>query len=421
MFSGQCQEKGLEYHCHINSEVDDFYIGDNMKLRQILINILGNAVKFTPAGGKLSLQVDRIARFDGKTSLRFTISDTGVGMSTSDIEKLSRGMFQANKKRNRSTGGIGLGLPIVYGFVRKMQGFVTIESDKKRGTTVRISIAQQVLDPTPCISVPSDRYYNIAFHVIPERFDVPGVRDFYRTMATDMARGLRVNLYSASSLRDLKILLEGGKITHVFMGDYEYNADPAFFDELAASGVVVAISADPGFAVRPGSRAIIMTKPLYGYPVAKVLSGELSAIQTPTGEITSRPEFRGLRALVVDDEPTNLVVARGLFNDYGMVVDTAASGREAIDKFKAGEYDVIFMDHMMPEMDGIEAMKHIRYLAAENDRSAIVIALTANAVSGARDMFLGEGFDGFISKPISLPDFERTMNRVLSAGKGGKA
>ena len=393
--------------------------GDSGKISKIIKHLLSNGFKFTRNGG-VYLRIYTINREYG-VNLVIEATDTGIGMTSSDIEKLSKGMFQSNKKRNRSTGGIGLGLPIVYGFVRKMNGFVTIESERKKGTTVRISIAQQIIDPSPCICVKSDKFINIAFHVIPEKYTVSRVRDFYRNMATDMAAGLRLNLYSASTLRDLKRLVQTGNITHVFMGDYEYEAEPEYFDELADGDVTVAVSADPGFAVRAGSKVIIMPKPLYGYPVARILNGDGDAVQMAGGEFDRRPELDGLRALVVDDEPMNLVVATGLFKDYNMTVDTAESGRSAIEKYKENDYDIIFMDHMMPEMDGVEAMKHIRNLAADDDREVIMIALTANAISGAREMFLQEGFDGFVSKPISIPEFERTMNRVISGRKGGRS
>ena len=106
-----------------------------------------------------------------------------------------------------------------------------------------------------------------------------------------------------------------------------------------------------------------------------------------------------------------------------MIIDTAGSGREAIKKFRSEEYDVVFMDHMMPEMDGVEAMKQIKAAAADLDRKVKIVALTANAVSGAREMFIQEGFDGFIAKPINTADFERVMLRVLPEsvkGRGGE-
>ena len=109
----------------------------------------------------------------------------------------------------------------------------------------------------------------------------------------------------------------------------------------------------------------------------------------------------------------NLVVASGLLREYKMYADTAESGREAIEKYEKGDYDVIFMDHMMPEMDGVEAMKRIRHVADSSFRHPVIIALTANALSGAREMFMNEGFDGFIAKPIDISEFERVMKKVL--------
>ena len=116
----------------------------------------------------------------------------------------------------------------------------------------------------------------------------------------------------------------------------------------------------------------------------------------------------------------NLVVAKGLFSEYNMIVDTAESGKEALEKYEKYDYDLVFMDHMMPEMDGIEAMKRIRDIARRQGKTARVIALTANAISGAREMFMREGFDGFISKPVNTNDFERTVKRVLPAGIVGR-
>ena len=103
----------------------------------------------------------------------------------------------------------------------------------------------------------------------------------------------------------------------------------------------------------------------------------------------------------------------GLFKDYGLVVDTAESGKEAISKFEDGEYDVIFMDHMMPQMDGVEAMKCIREISTKTNKKVVILALTANVLSGAREMFIKEGFDGFLSKPINLSEFVRVMNSTL--------
>ncbi len=410
-FVATARKNSPELIIDLDPNVPAMMYGDLGKIHKILAHLLDNAFKFTKTGG-VYLKVYGTRR-DYGINLVMEVTDTGVGIAKPDIERISKGHYQANKKRNRSTGGIGLGLSIVYGFVRLMNGFVSIESKKRKGTTVRVSIVQEIVDPTPCLGVDTGQFVNIIFHAMPEKYKVVEVREFYRRMASNMAEGLRVNLYAAQNLREVKRLLERGDITHVFMGAEEYQVDPAFFDELALTDAIVTVSAPAGFTTTKGSRVVVMPKPLYGYPVAKVLNGETEGVERYETEAERRPDLDGVRALIVDDEPMNLVVASGLFQDYNMVIDTAESGKEALYKYDRNDYDVVFMDHMMPEMDGIEAMKKLRFLAEQNRKVVKVVALTANAISGAREMFLKEGFDGFISKPIHIAEFERVMNRIF--------
>ena len=385
--------------------------GDSGKLHKVVWHLLNNASKFTKRGG-IYLGIRCIKREYG-VNLIIEVTDTGIGIKPTDLDKISKGLYQSDRRRNRSTGGIGLGFSIVYGFIRKMNGFVNIDSVPGQGTTVRISTAQEVIDPAPCISIESDRFLTIILYIIPEKYKVSRLMDFYRTMASNMASGLRVNMYNATSLTELKRLMERGNITHVFMGEYEYIQSPDYLDSLADGEITVAVSASDGFKVSKNSKVIIMSKPLFGYPVVKVLNGEASLRIAAGSEEERRPVLDGLRALVVDDEPMNLVVAEGLFKDYRMKIDTASSGNESLIKYSNNDYDLVFMDHMMPEMDGVEAMKRIREVSVQKGKNVKIIALTANAVSGAKEMFMREGFDGFISKPIHINDFERTMNRLF--------
>lgn len=411
-------DKNIDLIVDLDPSVPAMMRGDAGKISRVILHLLDNAIKFTDHGG-VYLKVSSIKRSYG-VNLVIEVTDTGKGMGRSDIEKISQGIYQANTKRNRNTGGIGLGLSIVYGFVRKMNGFVNIESRKGEGTTVRVSIAQSVIDPSPCLSVDREEYTSIAFHVMPEKYDTPKVRDFYRMMAASMASGLRMNLYSAPDRAELDRLTQRSDITHIFMGQEEYVAAPDYFDDLVVKGFTVAVSAKDGFKVNAGSGVIVMPKPLYGCPVVKVLNGDIGGSLMPGLEDERRPVLEGIRALVVDDEPMNLVVATGIFKEYRMYIDTAASGKEAIEKYRKNEYDIVFMDHMMPEMDGVEAMKHLKEVASDQGRVLRIIALTANAISGAREMFLREGFDEFISKPIHINEFERTVSKVLPRRNGRK-
>ena len=360
---------------------------------------------------------------DYGVNLCIEVTDTGIGMDRKAIESLKKGMYQANKKRDRSSGGIGLGMFIVHGFAHEMGGFVKVESEKRNGTTVRVTIPQKVSDPTPCLSLSPDFSGDVLFHVRSDKYKVPKVRDFYRSMAANLATGIHARLYSAETINEIEHLRGSIDVSYIFMGQEEYEANFEYFDEMSKNGIVIAVSANPGLKTSPGSKVILMPKPLYAYPVVKILNEGTDARDIECADNIVKPAFRGVRALVVDDEPMNLVVATGLFKDYEMIIDTAESGKEAISKFRNNEYDIVFMDHMMPEMDGVEAMKQIKHIATEQNSSARVVALTANAVSGAREMFIREGFDGFIAKPINIAEFERVMQRVLpgrAVSRGGE-
>jgi CheY-like chemotaxis protein len=199
------------------------------------------------------------------------------------------------------------------------------------------------------------------------------------------------------------------------MGYEEYKCAPKFFDDIAKGDIKVAVFSDRGVNLSKGTSVISMPKPIYAYPVVRILNNdELGYLP---GKAGMRPELDGVKTLIVDDEPMNLVVASGLFKDYNMITDTAESGQEAISKYEREDYDVIFLDHMMPEMDGVEAMKKLKLIAERKGKRLCTIALTANAISGAKEMFIREGFDGFISKPIKIIEFESVMNRALADGR----
>ncbi|WP_026497648.1 hybrid sensor histidine kinase/response regulator [Butyrivibrio sp. WCD2001] len=411
-FRMEADNTDLELIVDMSPDVPTMMCGDVKKLHKIFHHLLGNALKFTRQGGIFVRLFSE--KMDYGVNLCIEVTDTGIGMSRKAIATASNGLYQANKKRNRSSGGVGLGLSIVYGFVHRMDGFVKIESDIGKGTTVRVTIPQKVVDATPCLKIDDSFSGDILFHVRSDKYLVAKVRDFYRAMATNLAAGIHVPLYPAETIHDIERLRQKLNVTFIFMGQEEYLENSEYFDELSKGDVVIAVSADHGFKTNPGSRVMIMPKPLYAYPVVKILNEGLNAEDIELIDSVERPNISGLKALVVDDEPMNLVVATGLFEDYGMVIETAKSGKEAITKFKNNDYDIVFMDHMMPEMDGVEAMHRIKFAAEEKGRTITVIALTANVVSGAREMFANEGFDGFVGKPINLIEFERVMSRVLS-------
>lgn len=403
-------QKGLEFIVDLDPNVPSYLIGDPTRIRKMIRHLLSNAVKFTDRGC-IYMKISAVAR-DYGINLDIEVADTGKGMTREDKYLLSSNLYQADKGRDRSTGGIGLGLTIVYGFAHAMDGFVRIESTPRRGTLIRVSIPQEVSAHEPCLAVNSDAGRCVVVYIHTEKYKTPEIRDYYHRMIENLSRGLRVPVHTVTNLKGLKSVCGRMNVTNLFMGQEEYDEDRDYFDRLSRN-FCIAVNTDEDFRPNEGSSVLYMPKPLYALPLINIINagGEYENVRVDEAE--EKPVFTGVRALIVDDEVMNLVVASGLFKDYGMITDVAGSGREALERYREKDYDIIFMDHMMPEMDGVEAMKRLRAMGRESGKECAIVALTANAVSGAREMFISEGFDGFIAKPIEITEYERVMKRVL--------
>ena len=404
------EKSRLELIVDLAPETPAVLRGDIEKLHKILRLLLDNALKFTKKGGVYLKILSEPQEYG--VNLIIEVTDTGIGMTRGQIAMLSTGMYQANKKRTRSAGGIGLGFFIIYGFVRKMGGFVRIDSEKGRGTTVHLSIPQKVVDHSPCLSVDGNKAGDIVYFSREGKIEVPQIREYHRNMTATLAAGLGLKMYAAGDIKELSRLIRELNVSHVFTGKAEYDAERKSFDDLAKENCHVTVTTENDHSELSENGVLFVPKPLFGSVIVRIINGEYE--DNSRGYINNgKLSFDGIRALIVDDEPMNLVVATGIFKEYGLILDTAESGNEAIQKFSDGDYDIIFMDHMMPEMDGVEAMKKIRRAASETGRDPVILALTANVLSGAREMFMQEGFDGFLAKPIDITEFERVMKSVL--------
>ncbi len=404
------QHTELELIIDVDAKLPRALSGDMIKIKKIMRHLIINGLKFTKYGG-VYVHIYPQKRSYG-INLCIEVRDTGTGMDKDEIEHVFESFYQSDSGRSRSVSGLGLGTSIVYGFVREMGGFLTIESQKDHGTTVSVSIPQYVVDETGCMTLSDTRSYCIAsllrYRAIPD----PQIRSFYNDMVINLAGGLNLPFYQAESTDNLRDLLKKYKLTHLFIGAEEYMTEPSFYEKLAVDTSVVVV-ADQSFVPRDNSKVIIIRKPFYCFPVIKVLETSRQVIMEEKDK--RRMITPWLHVLVVDDEPMNLIVAEGIFKKYCMDVTVANSGLEAISLCKVHPYDIVFMDHMMPEMDGIEAMRRIKALRPNTleKKETLFVALTANVISSARDMFLAEGFDGFVAKPIDIIEFERVLKRLL--------
>ena len=400
-------ENSLELIFDVDAGIPSALLGDGRKIKKILKHLIDNAIKFTNKGG-VYVRIYALHKEYG-INLCIRVSDTGIGIDEEDLGKITERFYKSNRGRNQRAGGLGLGLPIVYGMVTAMGGFMQIESTAGSGTTVSVSLPQKVADDAPSMKVEKRENLCLACFLRQEKYEVPEVRNYYNETITHMVQSLEISMHRVFSIEELKRLTAMYQLTHLFIGKEEYEESKGFFEGLDKS-IEVIVVADDTFVLPEESRLRLLRKPLYSLPVANILNA--GAVKKDVFE-EKYMICPGLRVLVVDDEPMNLMVAEGIFKDYQMKVKTAQSGKEAIELCKTEDFDLIFLDHMMPEMDGVETLKRLRKLYTDSGRTLTVIAFTANAVSGAKEMFLQEGFDEFVSKPIEYVELERVLRKVL--------
>ena len=399
---------GIEFVIDVDASVPAVMRTDVSKLKKILWHLTLNGLKYTKEGGVL-LRITAVRQSYG-VNLCIEVEDTGVGMTEQEVDKVFDRFYQSDSSRTRSSNGLGLGLAIVSGFVSAMNGFCSVESEKGKGTKVRVSLPQEVVDETECMSVRNKEDLCLGAFLRFDKLPNPNVRVFYDSMLRHMVQGLHTAIHRVDSGKNLRELSKSIHLTHLFAGEEEYLGEREYLQEVARKiPVFVVVGEHTVLSEEPHIHLI--RKPFFCFPVVGILNSADGVGGNGTGALY----LPTTRALVVDDEPMNLTVATSMFSRYGMTVYTADSGREAIDRCRNEEFDIVFMDHMMPGMDGVEAMKRIRRDAGRTGRTFPIVALTANAISSAREMFLAEGFDAFVSKPIDRLELERVLKRVLPA------
>jgi signal transduction histidine kinase/CheY-like chemotaxis protein len=391
----------VRFVVNIDSNIPHALFGDEIRIRQILLNLLNNAVKFTNAG-YVSFTVTGETNED-TVNLTMEISDSGRGIKTDDINILFGDFVQLDLAKNKGVEGTGLGLAIARNLVNAMGGDIAVASEYGKGSTFTITLPQTIRDNAKIASVQNPEEKSVLVY---ER------REMYANSIICTVDNLGVDCTLVSTDSELREKLERGAYTFVFIasGLYEYVREIIERSEKKTKIVLLA-----GFGEEVADKnAAILAMPVYAVSVANILNDAGGGLSySERGEAAAPFTAPDAGVLVVDDINTNLSVAKGLMLPYKMRVDIRLSGAEAIEAARANKYDLILMDHMMPEMDGIEAARRIRKLDVFGGyyANAPIAALTANAVSGTKEMFLANGFNDFLSKPIDT----LKLNAVLAA------
>ncbi len=408
----QSNRQHLEIVFDIDPKVPAVLVGDAEKISHVLKILVENSIKFTEEGG-VNVRIGYRPESYG-INLIIDIQDTGIGMTDSQMTQMYEDFYQADSGSSRLAGGLGLGLPIARGLLNAMGGFIHFESRGQDGLHAHIVIPQGMVDGQPCIVLNHADQVCVGCYFRPDRYSCDEVRGYYDGLIRNLLEGLGINGYQTHNFEGLLKLQRSRPLTHVFVSQPEYEENREYYEDLANALRVVVI-AEREFAVDSGSKLYVMHKPFSALSVANLLNGDLGARGFAEAQAAGRKPFTcpGVRALAVDDEEMNLVVAKGVLGSYGIEVDICLSGREAVERCASTAYDVVFLDHMMPGFDGVQTLKKIRELQDGALQDLPVIALTANTVSGAREMFRSEGFTEFVPKPIERTVLERVLRRVL--------
>ena len=422
IISGQCREKGLNYECRTKGQIDEYYIGDDMKLRQVMINILGNAVKFTPEGGTVSFDIEDIGRMDNKAALRFTVSDTGIGMNREFLPKLFEAFSQEDSSSTNKYGSTGLGMPITKSIVELMNGTIEVESEKGKGTTFTVTITLTQAE--------HQQAKENDIELRPHEMSVLVVDD--DRIACEHAEVILSQVgISCEVVTNGKEAVEMVRMRHTRREDYNLILVDWKMPEMDGLETTRQIRSIVGFdtpiiiltsynweeieqEAREAGVDTFAAKPLFA---GTVMDEFCEAFKKKNAALMRKTvDLKGRRVLLAEDVMVNAEIMMMVLAMREMEVEHAENGRIAVDMFRdheEGYYDAVLMDMRMPEMDGLEATETIRRMDRKDAKSIPIIALTANAFDEDVQRSLQAGLDAHLSKPVE-PDllFETLENLI---------
>jgi CheY-like chemotaxis protein/anti-sigma regulatory factor (Ser/Thr protein kinase) len=402
-------ESPLELLVEVDGGLPGVMTGDEVRLRQILLNLLTNAVKYTEKGS-VRLRIEA-SRDDRKELLSLSVKDTGKGIRPEDTARLFGDFAQFDKAANRGIEGTGLGLAISRNLAHLMGGDITFSSVYGEGSEFVATVALEsapAAKPLAALKNPS-KISIVLLEPNAER----------KSSLLWTLERLGPKALVEATMETLPEILAKEGASHVIAPESERPGVLAAIKGAPKPPHAVFILADASHANLPRGVSAVST-PAWCLPLADVLNDKRPS-SISRAKMISKAAFTApkAKALVVDDVEINLRVVKGLLAPFKLQVDLCSSGQESVDKASKKRYDLILMDHMMPGMDGLEATRRIRSLPGGS--SIPIVALTANAVSGIKEMFLENGMSDFISKPIEVRKLQEILAKWIPKNKLEKA
>ena len=401
-------EKNIDLNFYMDPEIPTKLKGDPTKIKEIVINLLSNAVKFTSYGGEVNLEITNVEN----SHIKFVVQDNGIGMTKDQQSRIFDAFSQADVSVTRKYGGTGLGLTISSQFVELMGGELELESAKDHGTSFFFTIPLEGVSST-------EASYNQAFTDIcigKYEQDIPTKLDQYLETYYEYFGPEVKHFESIGELKDL----DNAEVCKNFWIDIDkakQNILDAIHHMDKSKLVVIANVTSRAKVEELGiEQSNVIFKPVTLSKMKAILSTTANTTPQLVEESTAAQQTKfNAHILVTEDNIINQKLIKRILEEHGITVDIANNGLESFEKRRSGKYDLLFMDIQMPVMDGIEATHEILDYEEDEELAHVpIVALTANALKGDRERFLGEGMDEYITKPIETTELLYILNKFLS-------
>ncbi|MEN8146611.1 MAG: ATP-binding protein [Campylobacterota bacterium] len=396
-YGAKASEKGIDLGFYIDPSLSNQLKGDPTRIKQVIVNLISNAVKFTDKGGEIDVLIERIASENNNTTVRFSVKDSGIGISTEQKTKIFEAFSQADTSTNRKFGGTGLGLTISRTLVELMGGSLDLESVEGEGTTFFFELT---LEEIPLLTEP-ELFDNLSVgYYQPTQRKIKRADSYIKTYIKTLNDGY----YVYDTIASLLSLGKDQQPDLLFV-DYDHVSDEDLA-QLCTLKSKISLLTTVHKKDHVGTLDLDLYKVIYSpinftkikKPIATLSNAEKKVTQESVEE-----KFHNLNALVAEDNMINQKLIKRSLENIGITVTLANNGEEAFKLRTRNSYDVIFMDIQMPVMNGIEATHAILDYEKENNSVHVpIIALTANALKGDKERFLAEGMDQYVSKPMEL-------------------
>ena len=408
----QAESKDIHYECVVDPSIEDFYMGDAMKLQQVIINILSNAIKFTPPQGRVSLSIRQMKKDKNTATLRFVIHDTGCGIAEEFIPHLFEAFSQADTSITSRYGGTGLGLTICKNLVDMMSGQIRVRSIVGAGSEFTVDVKLGLTEDS------QRRYHNRTNYNFSE-LKVLVVDDDVTVCEQAVATLKEMNVKSewvdsgAKAVARVESKWQSKEHFDMVLIDWKMPEMDGIetarrIRKIVGSEVTIIIITAYDWTgieleARRAGANLLISKPLFKSTLISAFSKALGKEEEKKPVVTAELRFDGKRVLLAEDHPLNVEVAKMLLERKGFTVEHAENGLRALELFATspvGYYDAILMDIRMPQMDGLEAANAIRHLSKPNAKSIPIIAMTANAFDEDIQKSRAAGMNAHLSKPI---------------------